>query len=219
MFTIGSFVSVKETFKPIVEKLKEEREKMPRMIIYGRTFGICADIFLYFKEVLGENITEPTDAPDLSQFRLVDVFTSVTEQSQKEWIINAFTRSSHLRVVISTIAFGMGVDCPDVRQIVHVGMPDDTESYIQETGRAGRDGKPSLATLLVTKESVNMYADASIKDYVQNSVHCQRDTLFHDIDEYCHIDLGTKCLCCDVCLQTCVCNNCSDNHKSFIFLN
>ena len=142
----------------------------------------------------------------------------MTEESQKEGIINAFTRSSHLRVVISTIAFGMGVDCPDVRQIIHVGMPADTESYIQETGRAGRDGKPSLATLLVTKEN-NMYADASIKDYVLNSVHCRRDTLFRDIDEYTHIDLGTKCLCCDVCLRTCVCNNCSENHKSFIFLN
>ena len=42
----------------------------------------------------------------------------------------------------------MGIDCPDVHQIVHVGAPEDIESYIQETGRAGRDGMQSIAILL-----------------------------------------------------------------------
>ena len=161
MYSVGSFVSVEDTFKPVVDRLRTERTNMPPMIIYGRTFGICADIFLSFKTELGENITEPIDAPDLSAFRLVDVFTSVTDQPQKDGIINAFTRNSHLRIVISTVAFGMGVDCADVRQIVHVGMPDDTESYIQETGWAGRDGKPSLAILLLTKQKFH-HPDAGI---------------------------------------------------------
>ena len=153
MYSVGAFVSVEATFKPIAERLKSERTNMPRTIIYGRTFNICADIFMYFKTELGESITEPLDAPDISIFRLVNVFTSVTDQHQKENIVDLFTKESHLRIVISTIAFGMGVDCADVRQIVHVGLPDDTESYIQETGRAGRDDKPSLAILLRRKRN------------------------------------------------------------------
>ena len=56
--------------------------------------------------------------------------------------------NGNLRVLVATIAFGMGVDCPDVRQIVHVGPPDDISSYVQETGRAGRDGLVSVVTLL-----------------------------------------------------------------------
>ena len=45
----------------------------------------------------------------------------------------SFTSDNHLRIVIGMIAFGMGLDLPDVRQVIHVGLPDDIESYIQET--------------------------------------------------------------------------------------
>ena len=121
MYSISKFEAVSTTF----ERLKLERAKMPRMIIYGKSFGVCADIYFFFRAEVGDSITEPLHAPNLARFRLVDVFTSVTDQHQKDRIINAFTRESQLRVVIATVAFGMGINCPDVRQIVHIGVPDD----------------------------------------------------------------------------------------------
>ena len=80
------------------------------------------------------------------------------DERQKLWM------DGRIKVIVATNAFGMGIDKPDVRVVVHMDLPDTLEAYFQEAGRAGRDLKPSQAFLLVADSDIKQ-----LKDNLQNS--------------------------------------------------
>lgn len=68
--------------------------------------------------------------------------------SRRKTIQNAFMRGD-LKIVVATIAFGMGINKSDIRAVIHYNMPNNFERYVQEVGRAGRDGKMSHCHLFL----------------------------------------------------------------------
>ena len=101
---------------------------------------------------------------------MVDMYTACTPSIVKQTILNSFVKKEgKLRVIICTVAFGMGVDCASVLHVIHWGPPADTESYIQETGCAGRDSITSYASLYYSKTEIAYnYIEDSIKKYCRN---------------------------------------------------
>lgn len=91
---------------------------------------------------------------------------SIRDERQREW------QSDKIRVMVATNAFGMGIDKPDVRIVIHIEAPDCIESYFQEAGRAGRDGEKAYAILLTNRSDIarlrkRAVADFPDKDYIR----------------------------------------------------
>ncbi|MDZ7925073.1 MAG: DNA helicase RecQ [Marinagarivorans sp.] len=118
-------------------------------------------------------------------------------------------------IMVATIAFGMGIDKPDVRFVAHLDMPKSIEAYYQETGRAGRDGAPATALLLYGFEDVvklrqmasNSEGNEAFRRAEQERLNamlalcelasCRRQTLLRYFDD----DLPKPCGNCDTCLS------------------
>lgn len=103
-------------------------------------------------------------------------------KKQDDWILNK------TNIIVATNAFGMGIDKPDVRVVVHLDLPDSLEAYYQEAGRAGRDGLVSYAVLLCLKSDVQdlkRKTEESFPSFEELTEH------YHNIYNYYKLAYGT----------------------------
>ena len=126
---------------------------------------------------------------------------SCTPEANKHNILESFqSDNGTVRLLIATIAFGMGVDCRGVHRVIHSGPSKNVEFYVQETGRAGRDGHQSVAYDLYHGFMLN-HIDAHMKSFIKTE-ECRRKTLLNHF-ESASLYPEQPHLCCDNCAAPC----------------
>ena len=112
-YAVQKKTTIEECFLPIVQEVASKMIAAEHTIIYCRSLNNYFSIYQYFRMQLRQDMYYPKGSPCLSNYRLVDMFTSTIEDTVKTNIIQNFTSTEGCcRVVIGTIAFGLGLDSP-----------------------------------------------------------------------------------------------------------
>lgn len=108
-----------------------------------------------------------------------DAYHAGMKNEHREAVQNRFM-TGKVATIVATIAFGMGIDKENIRKVIHYDLPKSTESYSQEIGRAGRDGKPSLCCLFGNKNGIPVLENFAYGDTpTLDSIHKVLENICH----------------------------------------
>ena len=146
------------------------------------------------------NFIRPINAEPLAKNRLFTQYHAQYPESERSRIVEELVQgtSTH-RVLFVTIAFGLGIDCNDIRRVVHIGVPYSMEDYCQEVGRAGRDGLPARADIYYNSYDISR-SRKNMTDVMRNYVkskECKRKMILNYFDHKVPSTQGPAHMCCD----------------------
>lgn len=193
-------------FRAALESVIKEIQQSPSSsmqstIIYAPSRDLVEDIASYLQQELGNDAVQPYHG-------------KMDHQARTEAHLNFLV--GRTKVIVATVAFGMGIDKPDTRRVLHFGPPKTVEEYYQQIGRAGRDGLPAECVMYVSDgdfvkyksdfylasvpEKARVALEGSmdaLRNYALDTVTCRRKALLDFFQE--KSPFGERCGACDTC--------------------
>lgn len=135
MYEVQPLVDMDTFSSTVARDIKTHGLEYPKTIVFLRRYTDYAALYQSLKRKLNGHITFPPNYPVLQQFAVLLMYTRASKVGMKEKVLTSFCDpKGRLRIVLATTAFGMGVDCTDVRVIYHWGPPASLEEYMQKSG-------------------------------------------------------------------------------------
>lgn len=210
---LGSPSVVAFVLRELATALNEEAEVRvggaPKStIVYCSTRAEVESVFEFLKEAC---------SPSCRMW--VERYHAGRSTAERRRVHNSFVSNSGSAVVVATVAFGMGIDKPDIRRVVHYGPPKSCEEYYQQIGRAGRDGLKSECVMHANDGDFGRFDSAfyteslagvalqayqaslkSLREYAREAVRCRRKLLLEYLGEA-DAPFGQRCGTCDTCCR------------------
>jgi ATP-dependent DNA helicase RecQ len=200
---IDNDLELQNIFNEVITEVQEKGGKCARTIIYCQTRKQAALVWRAFKVSLGKGMYVNGTMQAKDSF--VEMFHSGTPDTSKQHILKSVSfPDGHVRVLICTIAFGMGIDIKAARKVIHFGPSQTVESYLQECGRVGRDGVQSQC-ILFYNGLLTSRCSADMKELINNKDRCHRRKILKHFSGD-HEIVVEGCQCCNVCTQECLCS-------------
>ena len=198
-------LSLNLLFDEVIKDIEANNVSAKRTIIYCQTRKQCGLLYKMFEVALGSKFYKGSSSKPTKH--LVEMYHACTPSSVKKHISKNFSKpDGHIRVLIATIAFGMGVNCQNVQSIIHFGPSKNIECYVQESGRAGRNGNQSTCIVLYHGMLLS-HCSQEMKELVLSEDECRRKVLMNAFGYSCQ-KLEPKHSCCDNCVKVCQCLDC-----------
>lgn len=176
------FYDVKRSDRKLNELIAYVSHKKEELgLIYCLTIRNCKYVYNYLKQ-MGFS---------------VGYYYGTMEKEEKEYMQNAFS-NHQIKIMVSTNAFGMGIDIPDIRYVIEYDLPSSIEDYLQQTGRASRDGKYREAILLFSVNDIKtanyFIENIEILDRDNNEIERIKKSKYKKLDKMIEFATTRKCL-------------------------
>ena len=189
--------------KWMLDLLRDRNVHCPKTIIFVEATQAATRIFSYFMNNLHDGNHAYKDRQRCFDNRMIDMYHRHGDEDSKLRVQQVFARpDSHIRVVVATVALGLGVDIPDVKFVIHWGAPRSLLQYWQEVGRAGRDGSPALAVMCMKGSG---HINGEVADCFNNEGCSRQMVLATFLGGKVPCNQECACACCSHCAQKCAC--------------